>query len=98
VGERRGREIWQRARVRTRWSTTGARKANLTRRAHGAEREGDARGQRLGAGDPGPRNRERGRASGRSELAPTGWVHWAARERGRVGARGCADRWGSPVR
>jgi hypothetical protein len=27
------------------------------------ESKGDARGQRLGAGEPGPRDRERGRAS-----------------------------------
>jgi hypothetical protein len=47
----------------------------------------------------GPANqREREGANGRRKLAPTGWSHWAARERGRVGAQGCADRWGSPVR
>jgi hypothetical protein len=36
---RRGRETWRRARVRTRQSTAGARKADLIRRSHGAERE-----------------------------------------------------------
>jgi hypothetical protein len=30
--------------------------------------------------------------------APTGRSHGAARERGREGARVCADRWGPPVR
>jgi hypothetical protein len=39
VGGRRGREIWRRARVRTRWSTTSAGRAKLTGRVHGAERE-----------------------------------------------------------
>jgi hypothetical protein len=39
VGGRRGRETRRRARVRTRRSTAGAGKADLTRQAHGAERE-----------------------------------------------------------
>jgi hypothetical protein len=48
VGGRRGRETRCRARVRTRWSTAGARKAELTGLAHGAERERTrACGQRL---------------------------------------------------
>jgi hypothetical protein len=34
VGERCGREARRRARVRTRWSTAGARKADLTGRVH----------------------------------------------------------------
>jgi hypothetical protein len=46
VGGRRGREIWQRARVRTRRSTVGAGRADLTGRVHGAERE---RREALGA-------------------------------------------------
>jgi hypothetical protein len=39
VGGRRGREFWRRARVRTRRSTTGAGRAELTGRVHDAERE-----------------------------------------------------------
>jgi hypothetical protein len=33
-------------------------------------------------GDPGPRDRERERVSGQRKLAPTGWPHWPASERG----------------
>jgi hypothetical protein len=45
VGGRRDRETRRRARVRTRWSTTGVGKAELTRQAHDAEREkGTCRG------------------------------------------------------
>jgi hypothetical protein len=39
VGPCRGRETRRRAQVRTRRSTAGAGKADLTRQAHGAERE-----------------------------------------------------------
>jgi hypothetical protein len=60
VGGRRGRETRRRARVRTRWSTAGVRKADLTRQAHGVEREkGACGGQRFGTCEPGPRDRER---------------------------------------
>jgi hypothetical protein len=44
VGGRRGRETRRRARVRTLRSTAGAGKADLTRQAHGAEREKGTRG------------------------------------------------------
>jgi hypothetical protein len=44
VGGRRGREIRRCARVRTRWSTTRAGKAELTRQAHDVEREKGTRG------------------------------------------------------
>ena len=44
VGGRRGRETRRRARVRTRWSTAGARKAELTGLAHGTEGEKGTRG------------------------------------------------------
>jgi hypothetical protein len=44
VGGRRGRETRRRARVRTRRSTAGAGKADLTRQTHGAEREKGTRG------------------------------------------------------
>jgi hypothetical protein len=37
VGGRHGRETRRRERVRTRWSTAGARKADLTGRVHGAK-------------------------------------------------------------
>jgi hypothetical protein len=49
------------------------------------ERKGDVRGQRLGTGELGPRDRER--ANGRRKLAPTGRPHWAASERGRARTR-----------
>jgi hypothetical protein len=62
-GWRRGREIWRRARVRTRRSTASAEGAELIGLAHGAEREKrDARGNGSTTGDPGPRDRERERA------------------------------------
>jgi hypothetical protein len=49
VGGRRGREFRRRVRVRTRRSMAGARKAELTGRVHGAEREKGAHGQWLSA-------------------------------------------------
>jgi hypothetical protein len=61
VGGRRGRETRRRARVHTRWSTPGARKAELTRRVHGAEREKGTRGataRRWRIGPVGQRERE----------------------------------------
>jgi hypothetical protein len=71
VGGRRGRETRRRARMRTRRSTTSVGKAELTRLAHGAEREKrDARGNGSTAGDPGPRGREREGARERRKLAP----------------------------
>jgi hypothetical protein len=62
------------------------------------ERKGDARGQRLSTGEPGPRNRGRGRASGRSNWRrQVGSTKQRARQGGR--ARGtAADRRGLPVR
>jgi hypothetical protein len=48
MGERRGREIRRRVRVRTRRSTARAGKAELTRQAHDAERE---KGTREGNGE-----------------------------------------------
>jgi hypothetical protein len=44
VGGRRGRETRRRARMRTRRSTAGAGKAELTRQVHGAERVKGTRG------------------------------------------------------
>jgi hypothetical protein len=91
VGGRRGREIQRRARVRTRRSTTRTGKAELTRQAHGAEREKVTRGTMarrvaIRAREK-ERDIERERANGRRKLAPTGWPHWVASERGRARAR-----------
>jgi hypothetical protein len=61
------------------------------------ERKGDARGQRLGTGEPGPQNRERERAgevTGADRLGPLG----NERERGLARARTVVDRRGPPVR
>jgi hypothetical protein len=64
VGGRRGREIRRRARVRTRRSTASAEGAKLTGQAHGAEREERGTwGNGSATSDPGPRDRERERAS-----------------------------------
>jgi hypothetical protein len=89
VGGRRGREIRRRARVRTRRSTVSAKGAELTGRAHGAEREErGARGNGSVTCDLGPQDREREGANGRRKLAPTGWPHWAESERESVSGRG----------
>jgi hypothetical protein len=72
VWGRRGREIQQRARVRTCRSMASAEGAELTGRVHGAERgERGVRGNDSATGGPGPRDRERVSARGR-KLAPTG--------------------------
>jgi hypothetical protein len=96
VGGHRGREIRRRARVRTRWSTASAGRAELTWRVHDVEREKGARGQRLSAWQRGPaRQREEGRARAK-QLAPTGRPQWAQsereRERERAGEKAAADR------
>jgi hypothetical protein len=55
VGGRRGREIRRRARVRMRWSTASAERAELTWQAHSAEREEKGvRGNGSATGDPDP--------------------------------------------
>jgi hypothetical protein len=100
VGGCRGREIRRHARVRTRRSTAGARRADLTRRLHGAKREErGAQGNDSGTGEPGPRGRER-RSVRVKKSAPIGWPEWAEseRERERARERVVADRWGPPVR
>jgi hypothetical protein len=85
VGERRGREIQRRALMRTRWSTANAVGAELTRQAHGADREErGVWGNGSTTGGPSPRDRERervGKKTGTNRLAPLG------SERGREGAR-----------
>jgi hypothetical protein len=103
VGGRRGRETRRRARVRTRWSTAGARKAELTRQVHGAERVKGTRGataRRL-ANRTRETERERERESERAKenwrrpAGPTGQRE-SEGEWARAGT--AADRWGSPIR
>jgi hypothetical protein len=86
VGGCRGREIWRRARVRTRRSTAGVGRAELIGRAHSTEREKrDARGNGSAPSESGPRDRERGggadEETGADRSAPLG------SEREREGAR-----------
>jgi hypothetical protein len=100
VGGRRGREIWRRARVRTRRSAASTEGAELTGRVHGAEREERGmRGNDSATGGPGPRDREREGARGeenwRRQAGPTGQ---RAREGGRARGRIAADRRGAHVR
>jgi hypothetical protein len=99
VGGRRGREIWRRARVRTRRSTASAEGAELTAQAHGAEREG-ARGattQRLAirAHETHTERERAGEKNWHRQIDPTG-------QRGREGVRArgrtAAERRGPPVR
>jgi hypothetical protein len=94
VDRRRGRETRRRARVRTRWSTAGARKAELTRRVHGAEREKGTRGGNDSALANRARKTERegegegeraGEVTGTDRLIPLGSER--ARESGRSGLR-----------
>jgi hypothetical protein len=99
--ERCGRGSWRRARVRAHWSTAGEGRADLTREAHGAERERrGAQGNGSASGRTGPRGREgRGARRRGKQLAPTSWPHWAERGRGeRAGGKIAADRWHPPVR
>jgi hypothetical protein len=85
VGGRRGRETRQRVRVRTRWSTAGARKTDLTGRVHGAERVKGTRGATARRWRTRPtRQREGERAgevTGADRLGPLGSE--SARESGR---------------
>jgi hypothetical protein len=82
VGGRRGRETRRRARVHMRRSTAtrkegGYDKAGPQRRV----RKGDARGQRLGTGEPGPREGEGEWALG---VAPIGGARLSDREGARA--------------
>jgi hypothetical protein len=85
VGGRRGRETRRHARVRTRRSTARAGKAELTRQAHGAERERGTRGGNDSALANRARKTEResewAKETGTDRSAPLG------REREREGAR-----------
>jgi hypothetical protein len=67
VGGRRGRETRRRARVRTRRSTAGVGKADLTSQVHGAERDKGTRGGNGSALANRARETERGRESERAK-------------------------------
>jgi hypothetical protein len=100
VGGRRGRETRRRARLRTRRSMAAAGKAELTRQAHGVEREkGTHGGNGSATGEPGScvceRERETGEGNWRRQVGPTGQ---RASEGGRARGRTAADRRGRPVR
>jgi hypothetical protein len=87
VGGRCGREFRRRARVRARWSTASAGRAELTGEAHDThrerEREGEGTGQQLSDWRIGP-VRQRGKRGARAKgMAPTAWPHWVASERDR---------------
>jgi hypothetical protein len=87
VGGRRGRETWRRAQVRTRRSTAGAGRAELTGQAHNAEKEKGTRGAttRQLVNRAREAEREEGRAgeeTGADRSPPLG------SEREREGARG----------
>ena len=88
VGGRRGLETRRCARVRTRWSTAGARKVDLTRQAHDAEREKGTRGATARRLANRARETERegeraGEVTGVDRLGPLG----SERAREREGAR-----------
>jgi hypothetical protein len=90
MGRRRGREIRRRARVRTRWTTMGARKAELTGLAHGAEREKGTRGATARRLANRARETERegeraGEVTGTNRFGPLGSER--AKESGRSGLR-----------
>jgi hypothetical protein len=100
VGGRRGWETRRRARVCTRWSTAGARKAELTGLAHGAERVKGTRGATARRLANRARETERegeraGEVTGADRVGSTGQ---RAREGGRARAGTTADRRGPPVR
>jgi hypothetical protein len=59
----------------------------LTRQAHGAEREKGMRGHNGSALANRACETEREIVNGRRKLAPTGRPHWAASERGRAHTR-----------
>jgi hypothetical protein len=90
MGGRRGRETRRRARVRTRRSTASAKKAGLTRQAHGAEREKGARGGNDSALANQAHETERERKRERERTGKVNWrrqvgpIEQRAREGGRV--------------
>jgi hypothetical protein len=83
VGGRRGRGSRQRARVRARWSTAGAVRAELTGEPTTQRERGRARGNGSATGKLGSRGREGRGARGRSEPAPIARPHWAVSGRER---------------
>jgi hypothetical protein len=102
VGGRRGRETRRHARVCTRQPTAGAGKAELTRRAHGAEREKGTCGatarrlaNRARKTDRETERERTGEGNWRRQVGPTGQ---RAKEGGRARERTAADRRGPPVR
>jgi hypothetical protein len=75
MGRRRGQETRQHARVRTRRSTAGTGKADLTRQAHSAEREKGTRGGNGSALANRARETEReltGKGNWHRQVGPTG--------------------------
>jgi hypothetical protein len=76
VGGRRGREIRRHAQVRTRRSTASAKKAELTRQVHSAEREKGTRGatarQLANRAREAERESERAKETGADRSAPLG--------------------------
>jgi hypothetical protein len=98
--ERHCRGSRRRAQVRARWSTVGAGRAELTRKAHNTEREKGRVGQRLDVWQNGPA-RQRGKrdvrgggATGADKLAPLG----REREGEAREAETATDRWRPPIR
>jgi hypothetical protein len=90
VGGRRGRETPRRARVRTRRSTARAGKAELTRQAHGAEREKGTRGGNGSALANQARETERERESERAmETGADRLVPGPSGQRARAGEGNC---------
>jgi hypothetical protein len=99
VGGRRGRGFRRRARVRARWSTAGAGRAELTGEAHDAEREDGRVGATARRLAKWARKAEReeehaGKETGADSLAPLG----SEREREESAGQSGADRRGPPVR
>jgi hypothetical protein len=103
VGMRCGRETRRHARVRTRRSTTSAGKADLTRLAHGAEREERVRGVtalRLATWTreaERERESERAKETGADKPVPQGSEREREREKRACEQTGAARR-GPPIR
>jgi hypothetical protein len=98
VGGCRGRETRRRARVRTRRSMVSAKKAELIRHAHDAEREKGTRGATARWLANRARETERERAGEENRSRQVGPTVQRAREGGHARGRTAADRRGPPVR
>jgi hypothetical protein len=81
------REIWRRARVRTRRSTAIVGRAELIGQAHDAEREKGLSGATAQQLANRARETEREEGSAGDEIGADRSAHWAASERGRARAR-----------